>query len=255
MPSHKKPKPYSTLFHAKNTAPVKFPRATSEIYKEQEEKSYDKSAFTHEPTWRIFRIMSEFVEGFQFLTKFQKEVTFLGSARLQPGTPYYEDAVKLARMLAQEGYTIITGGGPGIMEAANKGASEGGGNSVGINIQLPFEQRINKYVKQGIGFHYFFTRKVILSASAQTYIFFPGGFGTLDEFFEIVTLIQTKKMEKIPVVLIGKDYWAPLIEWIENILLAKFGTINKEDREVFKLVDTIDHAFHIVKQSKQRRMF
>ena len=206
-------------------------------------------------TWRVFRIMAEFVEGFQFLSGLQKEVTILGSARLPADNRWYAEAVKLGGLLAEHGYTVVTGGGPGIMEAANRGAFEANGESVGINIQLPFEQRINPFVKKSRAFYYFFTRKVILAASAQTFVYFPGGFGTLDELFEILTLIQTKKSENVPVVLVGKEYWNGLIDWITETVYAKFDTISKEDMELFKLVDTAEEAFDIIKTSTERSFF
>ncbi len=206
--------------------------------------------------WRIFRILAEFIEGFQFLLELKKEVTIFGSARFiagrHPGDHHYKEAYKLGKMLGERGFTIVTGGGPGIMEAANKGASEVGATSVGLNIQLPIEQRKNMYVQKGIGFHYFFTRKVMLSASAQAYIFLPGGFGTLDEFFEIITLIQTGKMDRIPVVLIGKDFWRPLIDWIEIHLYKKHRTISKEDMQLYQLVNTVDEAVEIISHTEER---
>jgi len=203
--------------------------------------------------WRVFRIMAEFVDGFQFVADFKKTVTFFGSARLSQDNHWCKEAQKLARMLARAGFGIITGGGPGIMEAANHGAVEGKGDSVGLNIQLPFEQRINPFVRKSIGFHYFFTRKVMLSYSAQAYVFFPGGFGTLDEAFEILTLIQTKKVyEKIPVVLVGKEFWGTIDKWMREKLVKDFKTIDAEDLDLYSLVDTAEEAFEIVKKSKPR---
>lgn len=213
--------------------------------------------FADDPTWRIFRIMSEFVDGFQFLSQLKKEVTFFGSARYNPQHEYYKTAHELASRLSKAGFTIITGGGPGIMEAGNKGAVDGeGGESIGLNIQLPTEQRVNKYVKKGMGFHYFFTRKVMLSASAQAYVFFPGGFGTLDEFFEIITLLQTEKItERIPVILMGKSFWEPLLQWIEKEMYERNNAIEKDDMNIYKLVNTLDEAFNIITKSKERKFF
>mgnify|MGYP001587441967 CR=1 FL=1 len=215
----------------------------------------DKDDFRQEISWRIFRIMAEFIDGFQFLADLRKEVSFFGSARFTEENPHYQDSLKLARLLGKAGFTVITGGGGGIMEAANRGASETGAESVGLNIQLPKEQRINKYVKHGIGFHYFFTRKVMLSASAQAYVFFPGGFGTLDEVFEIVTLIQTKKMERIPIVLIGKDFWGTLLKWVEDQVYGRHRAVDKEDLKIYTLVDSVEEAYAIISKSKERDYF
>jgi len=177
-------------------------------------------------TWRIFRIMAEFVEGFQFLSETSREVTIFGSTRLSQRGRWYKEAEKLGRILAKNKFTVITGGGPGIMEAANKGAVEGGGESVGLNIQLPNEQRINPFVKKGRAFHYFFTRKVMMAASAQAYVFFPGGFGTLDEFTEMLVLIQTKKAQKVPMICVGHEFWDPFFAWIKNSVYEKFQAIS-----------------------------
>jgi hypothetical protein len=207
-------------------------------------------------TWRIFRIMAEFVEGFQFLSQFHKEVTIFGSARLELNTKWCNEAEKLGRLLAKNGYSVITGGGPGIMEAGNKGAYEVNPNkSIGINIQLPTEQRTNPYVSKSKGFYYFFTRKVMLAASAQSYIFFPGGFGTADEFMEILVLIQTKKMQKISMILMGKEFWTPLIAWFKNTMLDKYGTINPEDLKLFNIVDKAEDAMKIIRKSRERTIF
>lgn len=211
--------------------------------------------FKEDANWRVFRIMAEFVDGFEFLYPLRKEVTFFGSARFAERDHWYQEAQKLGRLLAENGFTVITGGGPGIMEAGNRGAYEGGGESIGLDIELPTEQRRNAYVKKGIGFHYFFTRKVMLSASAQAYVFFPGGFGTMDEFFEMVTLVQTKKMEPVPVVCLGKDYWTPLDGWIKKTFVEEYKTINPEDVNLYTIVDTAEEAFSILKESKERKYF
>jgi uncharacterized protein (TIGR00730 family) len=204
-------------------------------------------------SWRIFKIMGEFVNGFQFLSAFSREVTVFGSARLEPGTKWYLEAEKFGYLCGKAGFTMITGGGPGVMEAANKGAFKSGGESIGINIQLPFEQRINPYVKKSAAFNYFFTRKVMLAASAQAYIFFPGGFGTADEFFEMVTLIQTKKVAPVPVICVGREFWEPCLHWMNQ--MEKMGTISKEEKKIFNVVDTAEDAMKIVSKSKERTIF
>ncbi|MBI2551537.1 TIGR00730 family Rossman fold protein [Candidatus Uhrbacteria bacterium] len=209
----------------------------------------------NEITWRIFRIMAEFVEGFQFLSEFSREVTVFGSARFPPGHRWYREARKLGNLLAENGFTTVTGGGPGIMEAANRGAFEKGGESVGINIQLPHEQRINPYVKKSRAFYYFFTRKVMLAASAQAYIFFPGGFGTLDEMFEMLTLIQTKKSEAVKVVLIGSSFWNGLIDWMRTKLVEEERTIEPEDFDLFVVVDTAEEALEHIRYTEERTFF
>lgn len=215
--------------------------------------------YLHNPTWRIFRILSEFVDGFTFLAGIQRSVTFFGSARLPESDRYYQLARELGRRLAAEGYTIVTGGGPGIMQAGNQGALEGAGaaseRSVGLNIQLPREQRTNPYVRQSWSFHYFFSRKVMLDYSAEAYVFFPGGFGTLDEFFELITLIQTGKMDRtVPIVLIGGEFWAPLVEWMRGVLLNRFGTIAPADLSIWTLTDDLDDAVRIVEQGVRHRV-
>ncbi|MEA3452941.1 MAG: TIGR00730 family Rossman fold protein [Patescibacteria group bacterium] len=200
--------------------------------------------------WRIFRIMAEFVEGFHFIADFKKTITIFGSTSFPEENMYYKEARKLGKLLAKEGYGVITGGGPGIMEAGNRGAFEAGGESIGINIQLPGGQRMNPYVNKAIGFDHFFTRKVMLSFASRAYVFFPGGFGTLDEFFEMVTLIQTKKLVKpVPIVVIGKAYWEPLFTWIKEEVYGKQKAIKKEDMEIFHLVDSIEDAMKIIKKS------
>ena len=197
---------------------------------------------------RVSTIRKEFEKGFKFLKSYGKAATFFGSARFSSQNVNYQEARTLAYKLAQDDFTIITGGGPGVMEAANRGAMEAGGKSVGINIQLPKGQRVNKYVKESVSFHYFFARKVMLSFASEVYIFFPGGFGTLDEFFEMVTLVQTKKIEPIPIILVGKSYWQPLLGWIEESLYKKNKTVSKESMEIYHLVNSVEEAFPLIKK-------
>ncbi|MCM8808646.1 MAG: TIGR00730 family Rossman fold protein [Candidatus Omnitrophica bacterium] len=189
-----------------------------------------------EEAWRIFRIMAEFVEGFETLEKIEKAIIIWGSARIKENDIWYKKAVMTAKLLAEKGYTIITGGGPGIMEAANKGAVLGGGDSVGLNIELPMEQKPNPYIKTLISFRYFFTRKVMFVKYTKGFIIFPGGFGTLDEFTEAITLIQTKRIHKFPVVLMDTTYWEGFIDWLKEILLKR-QYIDKEDLKIFKVFD------------------
>ncbi|MFH1947471.1 MAG: TIGR00730 family Rossman fold protein [Candidatus Magasanikbacteria bacterium] len=202
-------------------------------------------------SWRIFRIMAEFVEGYNFLAKFKNEVTILGSARLAEDSKYCLEARELGKMLAENGFTTITGGGPGIMESANHGAYEGKGESIGLNIQLPFEQRINPYVTKSTAFYYFFTRKVMLTSPANAFVYFPGGFGTMDEFFEVVDLMELNKMQKVPIVLVGKEFWSPLIKFLKDKSL-KIGAINVEHFKFWKIVDTAEEAFELIKDSKDK---
>lgn len=201
-------------------------------------------------SWRIFRIMSEFVDGFEFLSKLRRTVTIFGSARLKEEDRYYQIARELARRLAAEKYTVVTGGGPGIMEAANRGATEGKGLSVGLNIELPLEQEFNPYVKQGMGFHFFFSRKFMLDYSALTYVYFPGGFGTLDELFTVLTLIQTGKAERqVPVILVGTEFWKPLVEWLTTAHEGRYHTISHEDLDIIHLTDDLDEAMQIIRNA------
>lgn len=198
--------------------------------------------------WRIFKIMSEFIEGFEFVADFKKSVSIFGATTSLPDDRYYKEAEKLGRLLAKSGYAVITGGGPGIMEAANKGAYECGGEAVGINIQLPEGQRSNKFVNKAIGFYYFFTRKVMLSISSSIYVFFPGGYGTLDEFFEMSVLVQTKKISsKTKIIVVGKDYWMPLCNWIKEDIYEKRKAVKKTDLDIFKIVDSAEDAMKIIK--------
>lgn len=221
----------------------------------EEEKSQKEPTSIHELSWRIFRIMAEFVEGFQILSETSKEVTFWGGTQIPPGSRWYQFAEDFAAKLTKDGFTIITGGGPGIMEAGNKGAKEAGGTSVGFNIMLPKEQSLNAYVNKGRSFHYFFSRKVIMASSAQAYVFFPGGFGTLDEFFEIVTLIETGKMQKTPVICVGKEFWDGLFDWMKLVQRDQFHTIHNADLNLIQIVDTVEEAYKIVSRSEERSIF
>jgi len=200
-------------------------------------------------SWRVFRIMSEFVTGFELLRSYGLAATIFGSARIRPGEKNYKEAEELAAQLAKKGFAIITGGGGGIMEAANVGAFKVGGESVGLNIELPNEQKLNPYTTESQQFDFFFSRKVMLSFASEVYIYFPGGFGTLDELFELVTLIQTKKIEPIPIVLYGKDFWRPFLDLIEKKLLKDYKTISKEDMDLFHLVDSVDEAVKYIAKS------
>ena len=203
--------------------------------------------------WRVFRIMGEFVEGFEEMAGLGPAVSIFGSARLNPGDPEYEICVDTARLLGQAGYSIITGGGPGIMEAANKGAREAGALSVGCNIELPFEQSGNQYLDISIDFRYFFVRKTMFVKYAQAFVIFPGGFGTMDELFEALTLIQTGKVKDFPVVLFGTEYYRGLVDWIRGTL-AKEGKISESDLDLLLVTDDpAEVRDHIVAHRKRRR--
>nr|BAL57858.1 hypothetical conserved protein [uncultured Bacteroidetes bacterium] len=199
-------------------------------------------------TWQIFRIMAEFVDGFETLSRIGPCVSIFGSARAQPGSLHYELAVQVARALVENGYGIITGGGPGIMEAGNKGAKELGGYSVGLNILLPFEQHPNPYVDENllINFDYFFVRKVMFVKYAQAFVVLPGGFGTMDELFEALTLIQTRKIERFPVVMVGRQFWQGLVEWIKQVVLEEWNYISPEDLFLFSVVDTPQEVVEVI---------
>ena len=206
-------------------------------------------------SWAIFKVMSEFVTGYENLSRIGPCVSIFGSARTKPDHPYYETAEELAFQLTQRGYGIISGGGPGIMEAANKGANRGGGTSVGLNIDLPFEQSSNPYIDQdkNLNFDYFFVRKVMFVKYSQGFVVMPGGFGTLDEFFEAITLIQTYKIGRFPIVLFGKKYWDGLIQWIKDVMLEE-KNISPEDLDLFKLVDTVPEAVRVIDEFYSKYM-
>lgn len=193
---------------------------------------------------RISKIVDEFRDGFKFISGISKKsATIFGGTRFSSDNAEYIKAVKLGELLSSSGYTVVTGGGPGIMEAANKGAYKSEGDSVGINIELPENQESNQFVNKSIGFHYFFTRKMMMSFCSSVYVFFPGGYGTLDEFFEMVVLLQTKKLShKVTIVAIGKDFWSPLFSWFKEELCNNRGSINEEELSLFKLVDTPEEA-------------
>jgi uncharacterized protein (TIGR00730 family) len=211
------------------------------------EKQFIIDAMTVRDSWRLFKILAELVDGFEALMEVYPAVSIFGSARLKPGDETYEQAVVIARRLAESGFNIITGGGPGIMEAGNKGAKEGGAKSVGLNILLPMEQVANPYATIRQEFKYFFVRKVMFLKYAQAYVGMPGGLGTLDEIFEALTLIQTRRMRPFPVILFGSDYWGGLLDWMRQVLLNR-GLISPEDME---LVSVVDDAEEVVKTIKR----
>lgn len=214
----------------------------------KQDEQYVIDDFTSQDTWRVFRIMSEFVEGFETLSRIGPAVSIFGSARTTPGQPEYVLAQKLAQTLVGKGFAVITGGGPGVMEAANLGASEAGGTSIGLNIELPFEQRPNPHITTLVSFRYFFCRKVMFVKYSSAFIILPGGFGTLDELFESITLIQTKKIKPFPVVLVGRRYWAGLLQWLREEVLST-GMISPKDMEILKVADTIDEVVEIIENT------
>ena len=202
----------------------------------------DHEAALSRETWRLFRILSEFVDGFEVMAQVGPAVTVFGSARTPENDPHYAAARDCGRQIVERGLSVITGGGPGIMEAANRGAYEAEGQSVGLNIYLPMEQKPNPYQTHVLHFRYFFVRKVMFVKYACGFIIFPGGFGTLDEFFEAMTLIQTLKIEPFPVVCVGKDFWTGMIDWLKSTMVEKYHTISPEDLDLFKVTDSIDEA-------------
>ena len=211
------------------------------------EKQYLIDSINVDNSWRLFKILAEFVDGFETLGDLYPAVTIFGSARATPGDETYEKTYEIAKKLSLHGYNIITGGGPGVMEAGNKGAKEGGAKSVGLNIELPLEQSPNPYSTLRLDFQYFFVRKVMFVKYAQAYIGMPGGFGTMDEIFEALTLIQTKRIKPFPVILVGTQYWTGLLEWIRNTLVyGKY--ISPEDLDFFTLLDDPDEVVHTIKK-------
>lgn len=208
-----------------------------------------------EDSWHIFKIVSEFVMGFENMAKIGPCVSIFGSARTKPGTPYYLLAEEIAHKITEKGYGIITGGGPGIMEAGNKGASKGKGKSVGLNIDLPFEQHFNAYIDsdKNLNFDYFFVRKVMFVKYSQGFVVMPGGFGTMDELFEALTLIQTNKIGRFPIILVGKDYWCGLIDWIKNVML-KDGNVSPEDMDLITVAENPDAVVKILDDFYSKNM-
>ena len=211
------------------------------------ERQYIIDDFKTEDSWRMFRIMAEFVEGFETLSEVGHAVTIFGSARIRRGDDLYKKTEQLARLLVKNGFSVITGGGPGVMEAANKGASDAGGKSIGLNIELPMEQKPNPYANINLNFRYFFCRKVMFVKYAMAYVIMPGGFGTLDEFFEAVTLIQTHKIKPFPVIMVGSAYWSGLTNWMKGSLL-KEKMISKEDLEIFQVIDDPEDILKTIKK-------
>ena len=212
-----------------------------------EEKQYVIDALSRNESWRVFRIMAEFVEGIETLSDVNNAVTIFGSARVKPDDIYYQKTENLTRLLVQNGFSVITGGGGGIMEAANKGASEAGGKSVGMNIQLPFEQKPNPYANIHLHYKYFFIRKVMFVKYAVAYVIMPGGFGTMDELFEALTLIQTKKIKSFPLILMGSEYWRGLLDWLKNTMLQE-GKIYHTDLDLIQVVDDPEEVVKLIKK-------
>jgi uncharacterized protein (TIGR00730 family) len=222
------------------------------MFTQKNEPDAEKQLFTHD-SWRVFRIISEFVDGFETMTNLGPSVSIFGSARLPPDSIYYNLAVDVARHIAQKGFAIITGGGPGIMEAANKGAQEAQGLSCGLAVDLPFETDSNRYVdpKYRLHFRYFFIRKVMFIRYAQGFVFLPGGFGTLDELFEALTLIQTKKIKPFPIYLMGKSYWLEMLNWIRETMLPQ-GCVSEQDCQMFHITDDPEEVANGVERHYQR---
>lgn len=201
-----------------------------------------------ENSWTLFKVLSEFVEGFEKLTEQGPSVSIFGSARTKPDHKYYQKAVEIAKLLTENGYGVITGGGPGIMEAGNKGAADANGKSVGLNIDLPFEQGSNPYVDgdKNLNFRYFFIRKVMFVKFAQAFVVLPGGFGTMDELFEVITLVQTGKISKVPIILVGTDFWSGMKSWIQEVLLEREGNISPKDLDLIPVVDEAEEVIAII---------
>jgi uncharacterized protein (TIGR00730 family) len=212
------------------------------------DKQYVINEITMQDSWRMFRIMAEFVDGFEALSKYHPAVTIFGSTRIRPGDEVYQKAEQIGKLLAENGFAVMTGGGPGVMEAANKGAASAGGNSIGLNIELPLEQKPNPYANITLHFRYFFVRKVMFVKYAVAYIILPGGFGTMDELLESITLIQTQKIRPFPVILVGSNYWKGFLDWIKEKVL-KDGKISPSDLEILQLIDEPTEIIKAIKKT------
>jgi uncharacterized protein (TIGR00730 family) len=212
------------------------------------DKQYIINEITIEDSWRMFRIMAEFVDGFEALAKYHPAVSIFGSTRIKPGDEVYQKAEQIGKLLAENGFAVITGGGPGVMEAANKGAFSAGGKSIGLNIELPHEQKPNPYTNITLNFRYFFVRKVMFVKYAVAYIILPGGFGTMDEMLEAVTLIQTNKIRPFPVILVGSNYWKGFLDWMKDVVL-KYEKISLADIEILQLIDEPEEIVKAIKKT------
>jgi hypothetical protein len=228
------------------------PNGDRQLLRWTEEDREAAAAFTHADQWRVLRILGEFVEGFDALAELGPAITIFGSARTRDDDPMYQAARRTGQLLAETGFTVITGGGPGTMEAANRGAAEGGGESVGVGIDLPFEQGVNDYVTLPLEFRYFFVRKTMFAKYASGFVYFPGGFGTLDELFESLTLIQTGKLDNMPVVLFGSEYWSGLHDWLVHTVQAN-GNISPGDRDIYTITDDPQEVVDVMLASVRQR--
>ncbi|MGA3085650.1 MAG: TIGR00730 family Rossman fold protein [Thermodesulfobacteriota bacterium] len=220
---------------------------STDLKPEHHEQQYLIDDLTVKDTWRMFRILAEFVDGFEALSQVYPAVSIFGSARAKPGEPNYEQAVEIAGLLVKNGFNVISGGGPGIMEAANKGAAEAGGKSVGLNIQLPYEQKPNPYANIRMSFRYFFVRKVMFVKYAVAYVILPGGFGTLDEFSEAITLIQTHRIKPFPVILVNRNYWQGLLDWMRKVVCAEC-MLFPEDMDIIQVMDEPEEIVRAIKK-------
>ena len=212
-------------------------------------------ALGHTDSWKLFKIMAEFVEGYDLMSRYKNEVTIFGSARTHENDPYYQKAQKLGELLGLNGFTVITGGGPGIMEAANRGAFAVKGDSIGLGIELPMEQRINPYVTDSVNFEYFFTRKVMLTTPSQSFVYFPGGYGTLDELFQVLNEMSLGFTQKVPIILVGKEFWQPLYNFLTNTCHTHLGAVRAEDLAMIQIVDTAEEAFEIIRNTEDHPNF